>query len=76
LRQITEKLWKFLLTSLDLDVGSLGSTDNVETIFELLPCSEGHVRWNIRIWVFSSSSPEHIALDITPQEKIQWFYVW
>jgi hypothetical protein len=38
----------FLLTSVDLDVGSLGSTENVQTIFELLPCSVEHVRWNSR----------------------------
>jgi hypothetical protein len=48
LRQITVKLWKFLLTSVDLDVVSLGSTENVQTIFELLPCSVEHVRWNSR----------------------------
>jgi hypothetical protein len=38
-------------------VGSLGSTDNVQTIFELLPCSVDHVRGNIRIQDFRSSSP-------------------
>jgi hypothetical protein len=32
----------FLLTSVDLDVGSLGSTENVQTIFELLPGSVEH----------------------------------
>jgi hypothetical protein len=49
LRQITVKLWKFfLLTSVDLDVDSLVSTENVQTIFELLPCSVEHVRWNSR----------------------------
>jgi hypothetical protein len=38
----------FLLTLVDLDMGSLGSTENVQTIFELLPCSVEHVRWNSR----------------------------
>jgi hypothetical protein len=32
------------MTSVDLDVGSLGSTENVQTIFELLPCYVEHVR--------------------------------
>jgi hypothetical protein len=31
-------------TSVDLDLGSLGSKENVQTIFELLPCSVEHVR--------------------------------
>jgi hypothetical protein len=44
----SETLEVFLLTSVDLDVGSLGSTENVQTIFELLPCSVEHVRWNSR----------------------------
>jgi hypothetical protein len=44
----SETLEVFLLTSVDLDVGSLGSTENVQTIFDLLPCSVDHVRWNIR----------------------------
>jgi hypothetical protein len=35
LRQIIVELWKFLLISVNLDVGSLGSTENVQTIFEL-----------------------------------------
>jgi hypothetical protein len=38
----------FVLTSVDLDVGSLGSTENVQTILELLPCCVEHVRWNSR----------------------------
>jgi hypothetical protein len=29
-------------------VGSLGCTENVQTLFELLPCSVEHVRWNNR----------------------------
>jgi hypothetical protein len=29
-------------------MGYLGSTENVQTIFELLPCSVEHVRWNSR----------------------------
>jgi hypothetical protein len=29
-------------------VGSLGSTENIQTIFELLPFSVEHVRWNSR----------------------------
>jgi hypothetical protein len=29
-------------------VGSLGTTQNVQTIFELLPCSEEHISWNSR----------------------------
>jgi hypothetical protein len=62
-----------LLTWVDLDVGSLGSMDNVQTKFELLSCSVEHVRWNIRILDWCS---EQIAIDITPQEKIQWCYVW
>jgi hypothetical protein len=48
LLQIRAKLWKFLLTSVDLGVGYLGSTDSVQTIFELLSCSVEHVRWNSR----------------------------
>jgi hypothetical protein len=44
----SETLEDFLMTSVDLDVGSLGSTENVQTIFELLPCSVEHVRWNSR----------------------------
>jgi hypothetical protein len=44
----SETLEVFLLTSVDLDVGSVGSTENVQTIFELLPCSVEHVRWNSR----------------------------
>jgi hypothetical protein len=46
-----------LLTSVDLDVGSLGSMENVQTIFELLSCSVEHVRCNIWIRDFRSSSP-------------------
>jgi hypothetical protein len=38
----------FLLTSVDLDVGYLGSMENDQTIFELLPCSVEHVHWNSR----------------------------
>jgi hypothetical protein len=62
-------------------VGSLGSTENVQTILELLPCSVEHVRWNSRdripdtgLQVIKSVNwcSEHIALDITPHEKIQW----
>jgi hypothetical protein len=81
----SETLECFLLTSVDLDVGSFGSTQNVQTIFELLPCSvEEHVRWNSRDRIPDTSlqviksvnwCSEHIALDITPQEKIQWCYV-
>jgi hypothetical protein len=44
----SETLEVFLLTSVDLDVGSLGSMEKVQTIFELLPCSVEHVRWNSR----------------------------
>jgi hypothetical protein len=33
------------LTSVDLDVGYLGSMDNVQTIFELFSCSVERVRW-------------------------------
>jgi hypothetical protein len=32
----------------DLDTRFLGSTENVQKIFELLPCFVGHVRWNSR----------------------------
>jgi hypothetical protein len=62
-------------------MGSLGSTENVQTIFELLPCSVEHVRWNSRdripdtgLQLIKSVNwcSEHIALDITLQEKIQW----
>jgi hypothetical protein len=42
----SETLEVFLLTSVDLDMGSLGRTENVQAIFELLPCSSEHVRWN------------------------------
>jgi hypothetical protein len=37
-----------LLHSVDLDVGSLGSTENIQTIFELLPSYVEHARWNNR----------------------------
>jgi hypothetical protein len=64
-----------------LDVGTLGSTENVQTIFELLPCSVEHVRWNSRDRIPDTGlqaikCSEHTALDITPQENIQWCYVW
>jgi hypothetical protein len=40
---------RFLLTSVDhLDVSSVGSMDNVQTIFELLSCSVEHIGWNSR----------------------------
>jgi hypothetical protein len=42
----SETLEVFLLTSVDLDVDSLGSTENVQTIFELLPFYVEHVCWN------------------------------
>jgi hypothetical protein len=38
----------FLLISVDLDVVSFSSTENVQTIFELLPRSVEHVHWNSR----------------------------
>jgi hypothetical protein len=57
---------EFLLTSVDLAVGSLGSTEKVHMIFEILPCSMEHVRWNSRN---PNSCSESTALDITPQEK-------
>jgi hypothetical protein len=66
---------------MDLDVGSLYSTENVQTIFELLPCPVEHVRWNSRdripdtgLQVIKSVNwcSEHIALDIIPQERIEW----
>jgi hypothetical protein len=44
----SETLEVFLLTSIDLDLGSLGSMENIQMIFELLPCSVEHVRWNRR----------------------------
>jgi hypothetical protein len=59
-------------------MGSLGSTENVQTIFELLPCSVEHVRWNSRdripdtgLKVIKSVNwcSEYTALDIIPQEK-------
>jgi hypothetical protein len=62
--------------SVNLDVGSLCSTENVQAIFELLPCSVEHVRWNSRdripdtgLQVIKSVNwcSEHTALDITPQ---------
>jgi hypothetical protein len=71
--------------SADIDVSSFGSMQNVQTIFELLPSSVVHVRWNSRdrmpdtgLQVIKSIKwcSEHIALDITPQEKIEWCYVW
>jgi hypothetical protein len=85
LRQIIEKLWKLFTDSIDLDMVSVGSTENVQTIFKLLPCSVEHVRWNSRdripdpglqVIKFVNWWSEHIALDITPQKKIQWCYVW
>jgi hypothetical protein len=66
------------MTSVYPDVGSLGSTDNVRTIFDdvLWSMSAAIAEIAFRIRVFRSSSSEHIAVDITPQEKIQWCYVW
>jgi hypothetical protein len=67
-----------LLISVVLDVCFLGSTENVQTIFELLPSSVEHVRWNSRdripdtgLQVIKSVNwcSKHIALDITTQEK-------
>jgi hypothetical protein len=81
----SETLDVFLITSVELDVGSLGSTENVQTIFELLPYSVEHVRWNSRdripdtgLQVIKSVNwcSEHIASDITSQEQIQWCYIW
>jgi hypothetical protein len=77
--QIIVKLWKFSLTSVDHDVDSLGSTENVQTIFELLPCSVEHVHIpDMGLQVIKSVNwcSEHTVLDITPLEKIQWCYVW
>jgi hypothetical protein len=84
-RQLIVKLCKFSVTSVDLDVGSLGSTENIRTIFELLPCSVEHVRWNSRVRIPHTGlqviksvnwCSEPIALDITPHRKrIQWCYV-
>jgi hypothetical protein len=54
----SETLEVFLLTSVDLDVGSLGSTENVQTIFELLPCSVEHVSWNSRDRIPDTGLPE------------------
>jgi hypothetical protein len=80
----SETLEVFLLTSADLDVGSVGSTDNIQTTFELLSCSVEHIGWNSRdrfpdtgLQLINSVNwcSEHNALDITPQEKIQC-YVW
>jgi hypothetical protein len=61
----------------DLYVGSLGSTENAQTIFELSPCSVEHVSWNSRDRIPDTGlqCSEHIAFDITPQENIQWCYV-
>jgi hypothetical protein len=59
-------------------VGSVGSTDNIQTIFELFPCFVEHIGWNSRDRIpdtglqFIKSvnwCSEHTALDITPQEK-------
>jgi hypothetical protein len=67
------KAQKVLLTSVDLDVGSLDSMENVQTIFELLSYSVEHVRWNSRdrvpdtgLQVIKSVNwcSEHIALDV------------
>jgi hypothetical protein len=58
----SETLDVFLLTSVVLDVGSVGSTDNIQTIFELMPCSVGHIGWNSR--------------DRIPDTGLQWCYVW
>jgi hypothetical protein len=69
----SETLEVFLLTSVDLDVGSVGSTDNIQTIFELLACSVEHIGWNtdtgLQFIKSVNSCSEHNALDITPQEK-------
>jgi hypothetical protein len=44
----SETLEILLSTSVDLDLSSFGSTEIIQTIFELLPCSVKHVRWNSR----------------------------
>jgi hypothetical protein len=46
LRQIIVKLWKVFTDLSRPGVGSVGSTENVQTLFEHLPCSVEHVRWN------------------------------
>jgi hypothetical protein len=75
----SETLEVFLLTSVHLDVGSLCSTENVQKLFELLPCSVEHVRipdTGFQVIKSVNWCSEHTALHITPQEKIQWCYAW
>ncbi|PNF35682.1 hypothetical protein B7P43_G17449 [Cryptotermes secundus] len=68
----SETLEVFLLNSVNLDVGFLDSTENVQTIFELLPCSVQHVRWNNQECISDAGlCSERTALDITPQEKTE-----
>jgi hypothetical protein len=59
-------------------VDFFGSTENVQTILELLPCCVEHVRWyspdpipDTGLQVIKSVNwcSELNALDITPQEK-------
>jgi hypothetical protein len=45
----------FVLISVELDMGSLGSTDIVQTIFELLSCSMEHVRMSAAISGYGTS---------------------
>jgi hypothetical protein len=72
----SETLDVFLMTSVDLDVGSVGSMDNIQTIFALLPCSVEHIGWNnpdripdtgLQFIKSVNWWSEHNALDITPQ---------
>jgi hypothetical protein len=46
LRQIIVKLWKFLLTSVDLDVGSLGSTEKGNSLY--ITKYQGHLTFIIQ----------------------------
>jgi hypothetical protein len=71
LRQIIVKLWKFFTDLSRLRCG-------LPWIFELLPCSVEHVCYNSRDRILDTGlhviksvnwCSEHIALDITPQEK-------
>jgi hypothetical protein len=70
----SETLEVFLLASVDLDVGSLGSTENFQTIFELLPCSVEHVRWNSRDRI-SDTGLQVIKSSVGGKKNFQSFTV-
>jgi hypothetical protein len=77
-RFATKKLVRIIFSKLASKTMTWRSTENVQTIFELLPCSVEHVRFNCRdhipdtgLRVIKSVNwfSEHIALDITVSRK-------